>query len=572
MNYRFFTLFLFSAMLCANFSLAEITRTHLHSDEIKKIQSVPADDGFYFVVVGDTRDGDEVFRYFMGLAERMNAAFVMDVGDIVHSGTGEEYEQRLDIIESFDVPYVTAIGNHERHAPGGLDRYRKIFGELDYYFDYGGVRFVSVDNCSVKYEIRDEQLEWLDEVLDTDLIKFVFMHAPPETWLWDDSNFSQNAARFMETVEKHGVRKVFAGHKHAYDRFTRGGTEYIITGGGGAPLEPDVDIFYSRDGGAFYHALLVEVKGGRVMDVLLKPTPWEVPGFPSPSGRPMDFAYAGYMVPHSPIVESVEAGEGRTIKVKAFSDPRAAVRGLEKVALVCSRGGGDAADIPLTQDIFDERVFTGEAPNGISGEIECAVTAVDPAGGRTMEILPPDGSGELFWVTIDEDPDDRGYGVPPQQDILSVRLAADSEKYYFRVEFAKKPEGGRLSPMRANIYGVAIAPEDLQMEKLSDLLKSIPIFAYAPLAPSFGMPECSFVDAESIRKRKPKASSEGIACRVDGATLEVAIDRDKAPAGDAFKIMAATATITARGKFEGDIMDSSTMTTVSFRTHRLAVQ
>ncbi|MFH1538651.1 MAG: metallophosphoesterase, partial [bacterium] len=180
---------LLSMLVLPGVSTAEITRTHLNSDQIKKIQSVPAEEGFRFMVAGDTRDGDEVFRYFMGLAERMNAAFVIDVGDIVHSGAEKEYEQRLDLLEEFDIPYITAIGNHERHVAGGLERYRKIFGELDYYFDYGGARFVSVDNCSEKYEIRDEQIEWLDGVLDTDLIKFVFMHAPPETWLWDDSNF-----------------------------------------------------------------------------------------------------------------------------------------------------------------------------------------------------------------------------------------------------------------------------------------------------------------------------------------------------------------------------------------------
>ncbi|MFH1538896.1 MAG: hypothetical protein ABIH66_08040, partial [bacterium] len=425
------------------------------------------------------------------------------------------------------------------------------------------------DNCSEKYEIRDEQIEWLDGVLDTDLIKFVFMHAPPETWLWDDSNFKTNAARFMETVERHGVRKVYAGHKHVYDRFTRGETEYIISGGGGAPLEPDVDTFYSRDGGAFYHALLVEVKGGRVMDVLIKPTPWEVPGFPSAGGRQMDFAYAGYMAAHSPVIESVGL-DGRAITVKAFSHPRAAVRGLEKVTLSC-RGNGEAVDIPLAQDIFDERVFTGEVPEGLSGEIECAATATDPAGGRTLETLTPAGDG-LHWMAVDEDPADGGYGVPPHQDILSLKLAADSGSYYFRVELAKPPEGGKLSPMRANIYGVAIIPEDIVMEKVGDLLKSIPIFAYAPLAPSFGMPECSFVDAQSIREGKPKASSEGITCRVDGATLEIRIDRDRAPEGDTLKILAATATVTAKGKFDGDIMDSSTLTTVSFRSHRFTVR
>lgn len=32
---------------------------------------------------------------------------------------------------------------------------------------------------------------------------------------------------------------VFSGHEHLYERVSRGGIQYVVTGGGGAPGDPD---------------------------------------------------------------------------------------------------------------------------------------------------------------------------------------------------------------------------------------------------------------------------------------------------------------------------------------------
>jgi hypothetical protein len=36
--------------------------------------------------------------------------------------------------------------------------------------------------------------------------------------------------------EQYGVDAVFSGHSHAYERYAYNGIQYIVTGGGGAPL------------------------------------------------------------------------------------------------------------------------------------------------------------------------------------------------------------------------------------------------------------------------------------------------------------------------------------------------
>ena len=49
---------------------------------------------------------------------------------------------------------------------------------------------------------------------------------------------SKEAAALVPLLEKHKVTAVLAGHDHNYQRHVKNGIQYIVTGGGGAPLAP----------------------------------------------------------------------------------------------------------------------------------------------------------------------------------------------------------------------------------------------------------------------------------------------------------------------------------------------
>jgi hypothetical protein len=61
--------------------------------------------------------------------------------------------------------------------------------------------------------------------------------------------------RLHQLFMKTGVKTVFAGDDHRYDRTERNNILYIITGGGGAP------IYTFKESGGYFHYVWVSVKG-----------------------------------------------------------------------------------------------------------------------------------------------------------------------------------------------------------------------------------------------------------------------------------------------------------------------
>ncbi len=55
-----------------------------------------------------------------------------------------------------------------------------------------------------------------------------------------------------------GVKAVFAGDDHRYDRIEKENILYLITGGGGAP------IYTFKDQGGYFHNVWISVKRGRM--------------------------------------------------------------------------------------------------------------------------------------------------------------------------------------------------------------------------------------------------------------------------------------------------------------------
>ena len=70
--------------------------------------------------------------------------------------------------------------------------------------------------------------------------------------------YSVERDRLHQLFIKTGVKAVFAGDDHRYDRMERSEVLYIITGGGGAP------IYAFKDSGGYFHYVWVSVLQGRM--------------------------------------------------------------------------------------------------------------------------------------------------------------------------------------------------------------------------------------------------------------------------------------------------------------------
>lgn len=231
---------------------------------------------FSFVVLGDNRSGDDVYRKIVSMIMDHKPAFVVNTGDeITTPGDLKDWEKFWEMSKPITVPYFLTVGNHDAHpkVPGSERVYKEQVdlpgNELYYSFTAGNSLFVVLDSFMDDQErkITGEQYTWLEGVLanPTPRHKFVFLHHP----LYTDpgkgkhsgdclDEYPKDRDRLEALFVKDNVTMVFAGHEHLYLRKTVDGIPHIITGGGGAPLYGD-----DKDG-AFHHFVVVTVDGDRM--------------------------------------------------------------------------------------------------------------------------------------------------------------------------------------------------------------------------------------------------------------------------------------------------------------------
>jgi hypothetical protein len=220
----------------------------------------PAGESYRFAVIGDAEPGrfwiwrklfnrdPGAFWKLLPRADRAGADFIVQIGDMVSRGVLRNFRAFFEHLRAAAprTPYLTVIGNHDRHRPHGITNssvYRSLFGKTDYAFERGGRRFVVLDNSAGR--VTPGQLEWLRSVLSADHPAVVFTHMPPAPLgEWTDfgrkgsGGFRKGAEEFMSLMSERKVARVYVGHVHGLGVLERGGVRYVLTGGGGSPLYP----------------------------------------------------------------------------------------------------------------------------------------------------------------------------------------------------------------------------------------------------------------------------------------------------------------------------------------------
>ena len=233
-------------------------------------------DKFSFVVLGDNRSGDDVYRKVVSLAMDRKPDFIVNTGDMISTpGDKQEWARFWELSRPIIVPYFLTVGNHDIHSkvPFSERTYKDQVdlpgNELYYSFKAGNSLFIVLDTYLDDQEkkVTGEQLKWLERALSPADRRhtFVFVHAP----LYPDKNRGKHHGNSLDRYPgerdalqalfvKYKVTAVFTGHEHLYLRKTVDAVPHIITGGGGAPL-------YADDmNGGFYHYIYVTVDGDRV--------------------------------------------------------------------------------------------------------------------------------------------------------------------------------------------------------------------------------------------------------------------------------------------------------------------
>ena len=259
----------------------------------------PTATGFSFAALGDSRPpgssmppNQSAFDVAAQMAQR-SFGLAIHTGDIVYSGgtcSGDNSSWNQYIRAYFDLyqdilghaPAYPALGNHELHlGTCGYQAYSDVFelprnapagDEEKYYsFDWANAHFVALDT-NLDYNTGSVQHEWLLSDLESTTLPWilVFFHHPAYN-SGEHGSTSRILDHLVPVFEAHGVDVVFSGHEHSYERTCPimngacstpedGGVVYIVTGGGGAPLD-DVpgDWFTAYGGDGIHHFIEANV-------------------------------------------------------------------------------------------------------------------------------------------------------------------------------------------------------------------------------------------------------------------------------------------------------------------------
>jgi 3',5'-cyclic AMP phosphodiesterase CpdA len=214
-----------------------------------------------------------------------NPAFVLNSGDLVAYGSDPEdwrsfYEENRPIF-SRRIPYYAGLGNHEYYG----DNERALANYFSFFPHLAGRKWYEIRFPPVLVVVLDSnfgdlprgeasvQDEWLSRTLaaaEADpSIRHVLVtcHHPPYTNSVVHSDSRDVQERFVRRLTPK-VKAFISGHVHSYERFVRDGVQFIVSGGGGAPLTPvNVETPGYRDefrGPAYrgFHYLRFRAEGG----------------------------------------------------------------------------------------------------------------------------------------------------------------------------------------------------------------------------------------------------------------------------------------------------------------------
>jgi 3',5'-cyclic AMP phosphodiesterase CpdA len=228
----------------------------------------PAWADFSFVVLGDNRDGDSVFKELIKkINQEENIAFVVNLGDLVSRGQKEEYARYEDMTSNCKYRFINVLGNHDIVSEG-RKIFEKLFGSSISSWNYQNAHFIKLDNANGS--IGEEQFNWLKTDLEKNTLPliFVFMHKPTFDPRGKDFNHTMGSKeeinRLENIFEKHGVDYVIAAHVHGYSRRVKNNIVYLISGGAGAPL------YFAPDNGGFYHYVRIDITKGKKITEKIK--------------------------------------------------------------------------------------------------------------------------------------------------------------------------------------------------------------------------------------------------------------------------------------------------------------
>lgn len=205
----------------------------INAKNLQWLQSLPQDDTVTIAFVGDSqRFYDELTDFIDTVNNIPSVDFVLLAGDISDFGLLEEFEIISEIFEGMNKPYFGVIGNHDVVAKGE-QVFERMFGPLNYSFNYGGVKIVAHNTNSKEYNNgKVPDLNWIQsQLVKSDSAQYFLpvSHVPPYSDDFDKALEGRYTAMFEETP---GLLMSLHAHIHELkDGYPyNDGVRYLATG------------------------------------------------------------------------------------------------------------------------------------------------------------------------------------------------------------------------------------------------------------------------------------------------------------------------------------------------------
>jgi 3',5'-cyclic AMP phosphodiesterase CpdA len=257
-----------------------------------------------FVFYGDSRSGMAEHVKIVGQVATKAPEMVFESGDIVPDGAYAHYLSEFfpavkDLARS--TPFMAAPGNHDASSDLATN-YGLVFPaprpsgapwQAYYSFPCGNALFIGLDSNSVtdaaQLSFLTSRLQAAQNDATIDHVFVWLHHAPYSVGLHGDNTTvqSQWVPIFNQPANK--VTAVFSGHDHLYARMDDGsGVRYIVSGGAGAGLYPDVSTSKAKKVAAksSFNFVAVHLAGPSMSAVVYDDTGTELDRFSFTKGAP----------------------------------------------------------------------------------------------------------------------------------------------------------------------------------------------------------------------------------------------------------------------------------------------
>jgi 3',5'-cyclic-AMP phosphodiesterase len=197
------------------------------------MNSTPNDDTIKFVLTGDPQRAHDHIEELVKKANSLNDLdFVIIAGDLSEFGTLQEMNWVAESFSELNVPFIAVIGNHDMVARGRTVLQR-MFGDFNFSFTYGGVKFICHDTNSREYQYNGNvpDLPWLAAELQPQegvSGSIAISHVPPNSHDFDQNLVEPYTSLFSQTP---GFLGSFHAHNHVFSEFKYEGSPvpYIVT-------------------------------------------------------------------------------------------------------------------------------------------------------------------------------------------------------------------------------------------------------------------------------------------------------------------------------------------------------